>query len=91
MEKKAEFRVTDITEYHVQTVRQLICDNPSWDRSRLSRELCQLWNWRSPLGPGVCGPIPVSHHQLYVALFYKLFVCLEKLVHYRGDIIHGFL
>jgi len=50
MKTEAEFRVTEINEYHVQTVRQLICDNPSWSRSRLSRELCQLWNWRSPLG-----------------------------------------
>ena len=47
---EAEFRVTEITEDHIQSVRQLIAHNPSWSRSRLSRELCQLWNWRSPAG-----------------------------------------
>jgi len=47
---EAEFRVTEITEDHIQTVRQLIAGNPSWSRSRLSRELCRLWNWHSPTG-----------------------------------------
>jgi hypothetical protein len=50
MKTEAEFRVTEITEYHIQTVRQLIADNPSWNRSRLSRELCLLWNWHSSTG-----------------------------------------
>lgn len=50
MKTEAEFRVTEITENHIQTVRQLIADNPSWSRSRLSRELCLFWNWRSPAG-----------------------------------------
>jgi hypothetical protein len=50
MRTETEFQVTKITEYHIQTVRQLIADNPSWSRSRLSRELCQIWNWRSPAG-----------------------------------------
>jgi len=47
---EAEFRVTEITEYHIQTVKQMIADNPSWSRSRLSRELCLRWNWYSPVG-----------------------------------------
>ena len=47
---EAEFRVTEITEYHIQTVRQLIVDNPSWTRSKLSKELCRFWNWHSPVG-----------------------------------------
>ncbi len=46
----ADFRVTEITEYHIQTVRQFIADNPSWSRSRLSKELCRFWNWHSPVG-----------------------------------------
>lgn len=50
MKTEAEFQVTKITEYHIQAVRQLIADNPSWSRSRLSRELCQIWNWHSPTG-----------------------------------------
>jgi hypothetical protein len=50
MKTEAEFQVTKITEYHIQTVRRLLSDNPSWSRSRLSRELCQIWNWRFPAG-----------------------------------------
>ncbi|MFZ5686577.1 MAG: hypothetical protein ACOY9Y_00010 [Bacillota bacterium] len=42
MKAKAEFRVTQITENHVQAVKQLIADNPSWSRRRLSMELCRL-------------------------------------------------
>jgi hypothetical protein len=50
MKTEAEFRVTEITENHIQTVRRFITDNPSWSRRKLSRELCQLWNWYSPVG-----------------------------------------
>lgn len=28
----------------------MIADNPSWSRRRLSREVCRLWNWYSPVG-----------------------------------------
>ena len=34
----------------VQLIRQLLADHPSWHRSRLSRELCERWNWRAPNG-----------------------------------------
>ena len=47
---QAEFRVTEITEYHIQTVRQMIADHPAWTRSRLSQELCSFWSWYSPAG-----------------------------------------
>lgn len=47
---EAEFRVTKITEDNILAVKQLIADNPSWGRRRLSRELCRLWNWYSPVG-----------------------------------------
>lgn len=50
METKAAFRVTQITENHVQTIKQLLAANPSWSRTRLSMELCRLWNWYSPVG-----------------------------------------
>lgn len=50
MKAKAEFRVTQITENHVQAVKELIANNPSWSRRRLSMELCRLWNWYTPVG-----------------------------------------
>ena len=34
----------------ISLIRQLIRDNPSWNRTRLSKELCGLWNWRRANG-----------------------------------------
>ena len=31
-------------------VRQLLAAQPQWSRYRLSRQLCSVWNWRSPTG-----------------------------------------
>lgn len=35
---------------NLQEIRDLIQHNPSWHRTRLSRELCELWDWRRPDG-----------------------------------------
>ena len=37
-----------ITDKHIKQIRQLIRDNPNWHRTKLSKELCILWDWRSP-------------------------------------------
>ena len=39
-----------LTETQVNRIRMLLQDNPTWNRSRLSRELCGLWNWQRPDG-----------------------------------------
>ena len=31
-------------------VRELVASHPEWSRYRLSRELCALWDWRTPTG-----------------------------------------
>ncbi len=31
-------------------IRQLIRDNSTWNRTRISKEICRHWNWRSPNG-----------------------------------------
>ncbi len=31
-------------------VRELVAAHPQWSRYRLSRELCALWDWRTPTG-----------------------------------------
>jgi hypothetical protein len=31
-------------------VRGLLADHPDWSRYRLSRQLCQIWNWRNHVG-----------------------------------------
>jgi len=39
-----------IGQSHVQHIQELLAANPQWHRSRLSLELCKLWNWQSPSG-----------------------------------------
>jgi len=34
----------------VEGIRRLLADNPSWHRTRLSRELCERWDWRAADG-----------------------------------------
>lgn len=40
----------EITENHINQIRQMIQNNPDWHRSRISIELCELWNWKNPAG-----------------------------------------
>lgn len=39
-----------LAEAEVNRIRTLLLDNPKWNRTRLSRELCRLWNWQRPDG-----------------------------------------
>jgi len=39
-----------VTEAEVNEVRMLLDSYPSWNRSRLSRELCERWSWHRPDG-----------------------------------------
>ena len=39
-----------LTKAHIDQINKLIQDNPSMSRTELSRELCRLWDWRSPTG-----------------------------------------
>lgn len=39
-----------ITPETVAQIRGLLADNPSWNRSQLSRELCEQWGWRNDKG-----------------------------------------
>ena len=34
----------------INLIRRLLKKKPSWHRTRLSKELCQLWDWRRPNG-----------------------------------------
>lgn len=34
----------------LEQIRSLLTENPSWCRTRLSRELCQWWDWRNEVG-----------------------------------------
>jgi hypothetical protein len=39
-----------ITEDKIEKIQRLIRDNPEWHRTRISKQLCELWDWRSPNG-----------------------------------------
>jgi len=39
-----------LTEAEVNRIRMLLSSNPQWNRTRLSRELCRLWDWQRPDG-----------------------------------------
>ena len=39
-----------ITYKDIEFIQQMIDVNPSWNRTRLSRELCILWNWYATNG-----------------------------------------
>jgi hypothetical protein len=40
----------DVTPNDIQLIRQLIEENPGWNRTELSRKLCMIWNWRASSG-----------------------------------------
>ena len=39
-----------VTASEIGLIRGLLKDNPDWNRSRLSRELCERWDWRNGKG-----------------------------------------
>lgn len=45
MEKKRVFLKPNITEKEIELINRLIAENPSWGRTKLSQELCRIWNW----------------------------------------------
>lgn len=40
----------EITDELTQQISGLIKSNPSWNRTRLSKALCEIWGWKSPNG-----------------------------------------
>jgi hypothetical protein len=39
-----------ITQQHIEQIRQLMSEHPDWTRTRISKELCELWEWKSSVG-----------------------------------------
>ncbi len=50
MEQCVTIQGRHLTPDDVTLIRRLILEHPDWRRTRLSKELCQLWNWRSAKG-----------------------------------------
>ena len=39
-----------ITDGHINQIKMLVSENPGWNRTILSQKLCEIWDWRSPVG-----------------------------------------
>lgn len=39
-----------VTPAEIDLIRQLLASHPDWGRTRLSQELCRLWDWRAANG-----------------------------------------
>jgi len=39
-----------ITDEHIKQINELLMQNPDWNRSKLSIELCKKWGWESSIG-----------------------------------------
>jgi len=50
MEKTTIIQGKPTSSSDIEFVRYLIASNPTWNRSRISRELCVLWDWMTPGG-----------------------------------------
>jgi len=50
METERIIQGRGISAATVAQVRGLLAENPSWNRTRLSRELCERWDWRNEKG-----------------------------------------
>ena len=40
----------EITDELVEQINGIIKDNPTWNRTQLSKHLCEIWDWRFPDG-----------------------------------------
>jgi hypothetical protein len=40
----------EITEEKIEQIRNVIVENPDWNRTRISKHLCRLWGWQNPNG-----------------------------------------
>ena len=50
MNKTTVIQSREIAPKDIELIKQLIDINPSWRRTRLSKELCILWNWQTDNG-----------------------------------------
>lgn len=50
MEQERTIQGRRVTESDIDTIRNLIANNPEWHRTRISRKLCELWDWRNEAG-----------------------------------------
>jgi len=50
MKKTTVIQGRKTTNSDIELIQNLITDHPDWNRTRLSKELCRLWDWRNLIG-----------------------------------------
>lgn len=74
MNKRTFVRPT-ITEVEIALINELITNNATWGRTRLSKELCLIWNWCDHNG----NPKDISCRDMLRKLDAKEQICLPKI------------
>jgi len=71
---KQIFSRPTITEVEIAFINEFIAKNPTWGRTRLSKELCLIWNWCDHNG----NPKDISCRDMLRKLDAKERICLPK-------------
>lgn len=50
MNKEMVIQARKLFPKDILFINKLITDNPSWHRTKLSKEICKIWNWYTPYG-----------------------------------------
>jgi hypothetical protein len=50
MENETIIQGRKVSHSDINLINRLLVENPTWNRTRLSQELCSLWNWHTPNG-----------------------------------------
>ena len=50
MEASRKIQGRTVTDKDIQIIQSIIASNPNWHRTRISQELCNLWNWKNDTG-----------------------------------------
>ncbi len=50
MNKELVIQARKLVSKDIQFIKKLISDNPDWHRTRISKEICKIWNWYTPYG-----------------------------------------
>lgn len=71
---KQIFSRPTITEVEIALINEFITNNPTWGRTRLSKEICLIWNWCDHKG----NPKDISCRDMLRKLDAKEQICLPK-------------
>jgi hypothetical protein len=50
MEGSRRVQGRTVTDNDIKTIQSIIASNPNWHRTRISQELCHLWDWKNDAG-----------------------------------------